>query len=116
MSIPNARALFQIPDDISYLNHAAMAPHLRSVTEAGKRALQSQSTPWVRTASEWFAPAEELRTSVAQLLGTTADSIALVPSASYGIATAAANVPISSGQTIALMDREFPSQYYAWGE
>jgi len=116
MSIPNARALFEIPDDISYLNHAAMAPHLRSVTEAGKRALQSQLTPWARTATEWFAPAEELRTSLAQLLGTTADSIALVPSASYGIATAAANVPLSRGQTIAVMDHEFPSQYYAWRE
>src|SRR5262249_7500743 len=66
--------------------------------------------------SDWFAPAEELRTLVAQLLGATADSIALVPSASYGIATAAANVPISAGQSIALMDQEFPSQYYAWHE
>jgi len=116
MPIQSARNLFDIPAHITYLSHAAMAPHLRSVTEAGKRALESQITPWTRVASDWFAPAEELRTVVAQLLGATADSIALVPSASYGIATAAANLPITAGQTVALMDHEFPSQYYAWHE
>ena len=116
MSTPSPRDLFDIPDHITYLNHAAMAPHLRSVTEAGKRALLSQSTPWTRAAADWFAPAEELRSIVAALLGTSADSIALVPSASYGIATAAANLPISAGQSVALMDHEFPSQVYAWRE
>jgi len=116
MPIQSARNLFDIPAHITYLSHAAMAPHLRSVTEAGKRALESQITPWTRAASDWFAPAEELRTVVAQLLGASADSIALVPSASYGIATAAANLPITAGQTVALMDHEFPSQYYAWHE
>jgi selenocysteine lyase/cysteine desulfurase len=116
MPIAAARDLFDIPAHVTYLSHAAMAPHLRSVTEAGKRALESQITPWTRTPSDWFTPAEELRTVIAQLLGATADSIALIPSASYGIATAAANLPISAGQTIALMDHEFPSQFYAWRE
>jgi selenocysteine lyase/cysteine desulfurase len=111
-----ARVLFDIPDGVTYLNHAGMAPHLHAVTEAGQRAVRSQSTPWTRSIADWFAPAEELRGLVSQLLGTTADSIALVPSASYGIATAAANLPISAGQTIALIDEEFPSNVYAWRE
>jgi selenocysteine lyase/cysteine desulfurase len=35
---------------------------------------------------------------------------------SYGFATAAANLPLSSGQTIAVLDREFPSNVYACRE
>jgi selenocysteine lyase/cysteine desulfurase len=114
--IPAARDLFEIPDDVTYLNCAGMAPHLRNVTEAGLRAVRAQTAPWNRTVSDWFSGAEELRSLVAHLLNATADAIALVSSASYGLATAAANVPISSGQTIVLIDEEFPSQVYVWRE
>jgi selenocysteine lyase/cysteine desulfurase len=49
-------------------------------------------------------------------VNAASDDIALVPSASYGIAVAAANLPVRAGQTIVVLDREFPSNVYAWRE
>jgi selenocysteine lyase/cysteine desulfurase len=42
--------------------------------------------------------------------------VALVPSVSYGLAVAAANVPVRAGQSIVVLDREFPSSTYTWRE
>jgi selenocysteine lyase/cysteine desulfurase len=42
------------------------------------------------------------------------DDVAIVPSVSYGIATAAANVPIKAGQSIVILEQQFPSNVYAW--
>jgi selenocysteine lyase/cysteine desulfurase len=42
--------------------------------------------------------------------------VALVPAASYGIATAAANLPFAEKQTVVVLDQEFPSNVYAWRE
>jgi selenocysteine lyase/cysteine desulfurase len=111
-----ARRLFDIPDGVTYLNCANMAPQLRSVTQAGIDAVRAKQTPWTIAAADWFSGAEELRTLAAQLLGTTADAVALVPAVSYGIAIAAANLPVSASQKIVLLDQEFPSNVYAWRE
>jgi len=124
MSIPTtaaipsaaARDLFEIPEGVTYLNCANMAPQLRAVTQAGVDAVRRKATPWKLSAGEWFSGAEQLRILAANVLGTDRDGIALVPAASYGIATAAANVPLSRGQTIVLLHQEFPSNVYSWRE
>jgi selenocysteine lyase/cysteine desulfurase len=93
-----------------------MAPQLRSVTEAGLDAVRAKASPWNLSAAEWFSGAERLRTLAGQLFGADSDGIALVPAVSYGIAAAAANLPISPNQSIILLDQEFPSNVYAWRE
>lgn len=114
--IERARDLFEIPEDVTYLNCANMAPQLRSITEVGLRAVRQKANPWKLSAADWFSGAEQLRTLAARVLGADPDGVALVPAASYGIATAAANLPLSSGQTIVLLHHEFPSNVYAWRE
>ncbi|HZR56888.1 MAG TPA: aminotransferase class V-fold PLP-dependent enzyme [Terriglobales bacterium] len=114
--IESVRDLFEIPDDITYLNCANMSPQLRSVTQAGIEAVKRKANPWNLTAAEWFSGAEELRSACAQLFKAEADGIALIPAASYGIAIAAANLEIKPGQSIILLDQEFPSNFYAWRE
>jgi selenocysteine lyase/cysteine desulfurase/uncharacterized damage-inducible protein DinB len=114
--IEKARDLFKIPEDVTYLNCANMAPQLKSVTEAGLGAVRTKESPWKLTAPEWFSGAETLRGLAARLLDVEADGIALVPGVSYATAVAAQNLPISSAQTIVLLDQEFPSNMYAWRE
>lgn len=114
MLIENARDQFEIPKDVTYLNCANMAPQMKAVTEAGLGAVRAKESPWKLSPPEWFSGAETLRALAARLLHVEADAIALVPAASYGIATAAANLPISGHQTIVLMDQEFPSNVYTW--
>ncbi len=116
MVIENVRHLFEIPQDITYLNCANMAPQLKSITEAGFGAVRKKESPWKLTAQEWFSGAEALRTLAARLLDVETDGVALVPAVSYGIAVAAANLQVSQNQNIVLLDQEFPSNVYAWRE
>ena len=110
------RALFEIPDDVTYLNCASMSPQLRAVTAVGVDAVLAKASPWMLRASDWFTHAEPLRALFARIVNADAESIALVPSASYGLATAAANLPVRPGQSIIVLDREFPSNVYTWRE
>lgn len=114
--IPLQSDLFEIPDGVTFLNCANMSPQLRAVTMAGLDAVKVKASPWELTSSNWFAGAERLRELAAQVLGTDAESMALVPSASYGIAIAAANVKVERGQSIVLLNEQFPSNVYAWRE
>jgi len=113
--LPSQRELFDLPDGVAYLNCAYMSPQLRSVTEAGLAAVPRKARPWERTVPDgWFSDPEALRTAAARLMGAGPDDVALVPSVSYGIATAAANVPVRAGQNIVVLAEQFPSNYYAW--
>src|SRR5207237_853032 len=55
------RALFDIPEDVVYLNCANMSPQLQMVTEAGRRAVEAKRSPWTLRSHDWFAPSEHLR-------------------------------------------------------
>src|SRR5262245_39493457 len=108
--------LFEIPRGVAYLNCANMSPQLRRVTEAGIAAVRGKALPWTLQATDWFAPTERLRTLFARLINGDPDGVAIVPAASYGIALAAANVPVAAGQSIVVLEGEFPSNFYAWQE
>jgi len=58
--------------------------------------------------------AEAVREAAARIIGATADDIAIVPSAAYGVATAAANLRVQRGTRILLIEGEFPSQSLEW--
>ncbi len=114
--IPLQRDLFEIPDGITFLNCANLAPQLRSVTVAGLESVRAKASAWKITPPDWFTGSETLRDHAARVLDTDAESIALVPSVSYGIAIAAANVRVERGQAIVLLHEQFPSNVYAWRE
>lgn len=112
--LPCQRHLFDIPDDVAYLNCAYMSPLMKPALEAGTAGLARKTHPWEITPDQFFSGAELFRSTAAQLVGCTLDDIAIVPSASYGIATAARNLPVKKGETILLLDEQFPSNYYSW--
>ena len=112
--LPSQRHLFDIPEDVAYLNCAYMSPLMRPVVEAGYAALAQKARPWELTADKFFTGAEEFRATTARLVDSAADCIAIVSSASYGIATAANNLPVTKGQAILVLDEQFPSNYYPW--
>lgn len=110
------RGLFDIPADIAYLNCGYMSPLSNQVRDAGRRAVERKAHPWRIIPPDFFESVETPRALFAGLLGAPADDIALIPSASYGMAVAALNVPVRPGQRVLLLDEEFPSTYYAWQE
>jgi selenocysteine lyase/cysteine desulfurase len=116
MTIPNQRHLFDMPDDVHYLNCAYMSPLSHSVIAAMHEGASLKQQPWTYKASDFIDYPERYRESAARLLGTAADNIAIVPSASYGLATAARNLPLHSGQEIIVLGDQFPSNLYIWRE
>ncbi len=112
--IPCQRHLFDIPDDIAYLNCAYMSPLMKPALEAGTAGLARKAQPWRITPEQFFTGAEEFRAIAAQFFDCSADCIAIVPSASYGITTAARNLPVARGQSILVLAEQFPSNYYPW--
>jgi selenocysteine lyase/cysteine desulfurase len=112
--LPCQRHLFDIPDDVAYLNCAYMSPLMKPVIEAGVAGLARKAHPWELTPDKFFTGADEFRATAAQLLGCSPDCVAIVPSASFGIATAARNLPVKRGQSILVLAEQFPSNYYSW--
>lgn len=112
--IASQRHLFEIPDDIAYLNCAYMSPLMKPVVAASSTGLQRKATPWTVMPQDFFTESEQARGLFGRLIGAPADDVAIVPSASYGIATAAANLPVSAGQEILVLRDQFPSNVYSW--
>ena len=116
MKLASQRDLFEIPEDIVYVNCAYMSPQLRPAREAGEKSVSRKSRPWEITPDDFFEEAEELRALFARLVGGDADGVAILPSVSYGISVAAANVSVREGQKIIILEDQFPSNVYAWRE
>lgn len=109
-----SRDLFLVPSDIAYFNTANIGPRLKSVSAAGHAAIEKFEAPWELQAADWFSGAERLRQTFARLVGCEADSVALIPSISYGMALAARNIPIAEGSEIVVVEDQYPSNFYIW--
>ena len=116
MNLGSQRDLFEVPDHIAYLNCAYMSPQLRRAREVGERAVSRKSRPWEITPGDFFEDVEVARTLFARLVGGDADGVAVVPSVSYGISVAAANVTVREGEKIIVLEDQFPSNVYSWRE
>jgi len=114
MQLESQRDLFDVPDDVVYLNTANMSPLLRSVREAGERALAQRAVPWQVTPADWFDDVERLRSAFAGVLGVESESVALVPATSYGLAVAARNLTARPGEQVVVLAEEYPSNHYTW--
>lgn len=116
MIIPPQRHLFDIPDDIAYLNCAYMSPLLHEVVAAGQAGVARKAHPWAISPRDFFTESNQARSLFARIINSEAANVAVVPAASYGIAVAAANVPVPRGGQIVVLANQFPSHVYAWRE
>jgi selenocysteine lyase/cysteine desulfurase len=116
MNLGSQRDLFEVPEGLAYLNCAYMSPQLRQAREIGEWAVSRKSRPWEVTPNDFFEDVEVVRTLFARLVGGDADGVAIVPSVSYGISVAAANVPLHEGEKILILEDQFPSNVYPWRE
>ena len=114
--IPSQRHLFDIPDDIAYLNCAYLGPLSHAVVDAGRRAMSRKARPWEIGSADFFSHTEIARALFARLINASEEDVALIPAASYGISVAARNLPLARGRTVVLLAEQFPSNVYAWRE
>ncbi|MBN4081288.1 aminotransferase class V-fold PLP-dependent enzyme [Caldithrix abyssi] len=112
--IPSQKHLFDIPDDVTYLNCAFLSPQLRSVQVTGIEGVSRKSSPWKLTPQDFFTESEQCRALFAKTIGADVENVAFIPSVSYGIAAAAANLKVKPNEEIVVLAEQFPSNYYAW--
>jgi len=106
---------FSLPDNITYLNGAYMAPQLKTVEKIGIAAVQRKSHPYTIGADDFFEGATALRNSLATLFDIEHPlDVAIIPSVSYGMANVANNIRFKTGDEIVLLEAQFPSNVYAW--
>lgn len=104
--------LFQLPDDIHYLNGAYMSPLLKSVEQAGIKGIMRKRNPAEIKADDFFSEAEIIKSKIGRIINASSKQIALVPSASYGLKAAINNLPLDRGNHAITVANEFPSGYY----
>jgi selenocysteine lyase/cysteine desulfurase len=115
MMLSPQKHLFDLDDSITYLNGAYMSPQLKSVTVAGLIALGMKSNPQQIGTAHFFSGRQELQEKFAQLIeASDPRNIAIIPSASYGIANAANNLNLKEGDEIIIVAEQFPSNVYVW--
>lgn len=114
--LPSQRHLFDIPEDVAYFNCAYNSPQLNASRERLLAGARAKSWPWERRAEDFFRDADQLRDLCAALFGGGSDGYAVVPSASYGISSAARAIEpqLGRGDVILLMAEEFPSNVLPW--
>lgn len=116
--LASQRHLFDLPPDVAYLNCAYMSPLSHAVAEAARQGVDRKRRPWLVKPADFFTGTETARRTFATLLGgpATANDVAIVPAASYGMAVACANTPIRAGQRVLCLAAEFPSTILSWRE
>jgi selenocysteine lyase/cysteine desulfurase len=97
------------------MDAASKAARLNAVQAAAHAAIDAGATPWRQPHDAWMQQIEQTRAlAAATLFEGDVDGLAMVPSAAYGLATAANSLPLRRGQTVLVLDGQFPSNLMVW--
>jgi len=109
----NQKHLFQLYENVHYLNCAYKSPLLRSAEIAATDALKFARNPSDISSSDFFEEGKEARSLFGKLINCDAENVAIVPSTSYAFSSVLKNVkPKEKGHAITIQD-EFPSGYFS---
>jgi len=108
------RHLFNLPDDIRYLNCAYMGPWTIEAARVIQEETLKRQQPYRFKTTNFFTPVEQLKKSYAALIDVDNHlRIAPLSSVSYGMAQVCSNVTLSKGQKVLVIEDEFPAAVYA---
>lgn len=114
----DARDAFLLPEGVIYLDTASNAPRLRAVDAAARSAWDAGVAPWRPAMDDWEASIERVRGLASRLFfrdgAADPDGVALLPSVAQAMATVAQAWPLRAGDTVVLLEGEFPSTLMAW--
>jgi len=104
--------LFQLPEEIHYLNCAYMSPLLKSVEEKGIEGMQRKRNPISIKPVDFFTGVVGVRQKYARMVNGDPMQVAVMPAVSYGMNSVIRNIPYRKGQHALTISEEFPSCYY----
>jgi selenocysteine lyase/cysteine desulfurase len=112
--LASQRDHFEMPRDICYLNSASWSPLPLKTLEVGRAAVGRKGTPWTLDPSFANGQHERARTAAARLINADPADIALIPSISYGVATAAKVLSIGRGSRVIVLADDHSSPVLEW--
>jgi len=112
--LASQRALFDVPRDICYLNSASYSPLPLRTQEAGRAAVGRKATPWMLEPGFANHQHERARAAAARLIQADPADMALIPSISYGVATAAKILTIERGARVIVLENDHSSPVLEW--
>ncbi len=110
------RALFDMPREVCWLNAAAWGPLPLAAREAGARGVERKVRPWEMKGDDPARQCERARAAAARLIGADPDDVALIPSVSYGVATAGRVLPLPAGSRVLVLQDDHTSPVLEWLE
>jgi cysteine desulfurase / selenocysteine lyase len=108
----DARSLFPISEDTSFLNHASAAPLSTRVCAA----MNEWITWWQRNGGreDMTVPLDQFRATLAALVGATPEEMAIVTNTSDGLLLVAQGYPWTEGDALLTAEGEFTANVYPW--
>ncbi|GAB2503758.1 aminotransferase class V-fold PLP-dependent enzyme [Arenimonas alkanexedens] len=110
----SASDAFVTDEGVLYLDCAAQGPRLRAVQDAAMAAMELSARPWNPPPVLPQDLREQLRQRLGRLFDDDAEGVALVPSAAYGLTTAARNLALAAGDEVLVLEGQFPSNLLCW--
>ena len=107
-------AEFPVREHCLYLNHAAVCPLPRRVTEAMRQRIAELETSGAVAWEQWRQTELKARSLAAQLTGTRAEDISLVRSTSEGLSLVAQGLEWRKGDVVLVGEEEFAANVAPW--
>jgi selenocysteine lyase/cysteine desulfurase len=115
MGLSSYRSEFPVTDNLTYLNHAGVAPTSIRVRDAVSGWLDRYVARGILDEEGWEETAEACRARYASLIGAVPDEIAFVRNTSNGLALVAEGLSWKPGDRVAVAtELEYPSNVYVW--
>ena len=106
---------FILSKKVTYLNCAYMSPMLKKVEKAGVKGIKQKRKPYHITPVDFFKTSDLVKKKFSSIIDCkNHNRIAIIPSASYGLANVVNNISIKEKDEIILLDEQFPSNVYPW--
>jgi selenocysteine lyase/cysteine desulfurase len=112
--LASQRELFEIPGDICDLNSTSYSPLPLKTLEAGRDAVGRKGKPCTLDTGFAGRQHDRARNAAARLINADPADIALIPSISYGVATAAKLLTIPRGGRVLVLENNHSSPVLEW--
>jgi len=114
MNPKNARKFFPIVENQIYLNHAACSPMSTKVKNAIEAFLHLRNLEKADDFKTDLLEAKNLRETIAELINSSSDRIALTSNTTHGINLFASGLQWKEGDEILISKMEFPANVYPY--
>jgi selenocysteine lyase/cysteine desulfurase len=112
--LDSQRHHFDIPREVAYLNAAAWSPLPLAVQAEGAAGVARKGRPWTLDPGLSAQQIARARAAAAALIGAASHDVAVIPSVSYGVATAGKLLRPAAGSRVLVIADDHASPVLEW--